>query len=256
MKNNLLLIAWQYQINKIPGLIIDTYRVYKYFLQLDYQISFITNILDEELPPEVIIQINNGELDRDILEFPEFLRNFYTEDVYTKLIQTSIICDNLVVYFSGHGEEETLILPNQNKISNSVLFQLATGRRNIFIVDCCNPGSLSYELVLEKFESKESKGSKESRDLPANILLIASSPETEKSLATKSGSLFTTSLFNYLQTVNFTEDITLITLVEKVSKATGQRVCCYSTIPILPLLPSFLYSQYDIILEEDCIKIY
>ncbi len=237
--NILYIVAWQYRINRLPGLLVDVYRVYRHFSELGFQIRYITNAGNEVIPEEALSHITSGDLDTGLFDFSEYLNKVVVEDVVEELSKQvpATIQDRVVVYFTGHGELGSLLTPDGFKVDNNVLLKLCSGGNNTLLLDCCHPLCLDFSLDNESWNFRTLGKCKNS------ILCITACRSEDKSLAGTIGSLFTTDFFRYLNNQREGPWASLSTMIETIRKNCGQRVVASCTIPGVPVIPSYLYSK-------------
>ncbi len=120
-------------------------------------------------------------------------------------LKQGIVDKKLMIYYTGHGIKQSMVMPDKlllsfAKFRDSVLSVINSDIEIFWILDCCNPNGLYLPFKLGKRGFDLSK--LEFKCVPNPILLITSSEETEKSIATKNESLFTKYLFPLLSSLN------------------------------------------------------
>lgn len=211
-----IIIGFEYHDEKIlPATIIDLYIAHnwmKTFMNDIYILTDIKKINDIDICNNAI---SEKYISDDIFSFIH-LNNIHIINNSDDLIENikNIIIkhshDNLVIYYTGHGINASILLPNNDLfvINNLkyLLCELLSNYSNIFwIMDCCNPNALylPFYFNYDHWELRDDK----IEYITQPIILITSSEEYEKSLATKCGSLFSKTLFKILKDMNDIENI-------------------------------------------------
>lgn len=211
-----ILIGFEYCFNSLPGTIIDIYHAYKWCKSFGCTIHVLTDIEFIKYPDNLQDAVNRKIAQSDLL-------TFYT-DIFAKdrigtvitnehnLIMNIIriltlgVSDNkLVIYYSGHGVKDSMVMPSKTLLSfvdfkENILNSLNPYVEIFWILDCCNPNGLHlpYKLDGNAFALSPSK----IECVLQPILLITSAEATEKSIATKLGSVFSRHLFRLLSLMN------------------------------------------------------
>jgi hypothetical protein len=264
MKRLAVILAWQYSGRQvpIPGLIVDVFRVWSFFRELGYKFLFVTNMKSEHIPHSAMSQITSSEIDGSIYNFSSFLQSVAVEDVESKFNQLSMTteveeADEILVYFSGHGENKKIILPNGEFMNSSALVNfIPSDKKKTIIFDCCNPDSLGCSLVWKdnKFVYRNESATvgpslSLKYDKRARILILASSEEEGTALAEDSGSLFTTCLIRLLKEMKKgTVKPNLEAIVEHM-KENRVQIKIYTNRPCLYSIPSHLYSKSTVVVD-------
>jgi hypothetical protein len=211
-----ILIGFEYRSNRdkaLPGALIDLYHAYtwcKSTIPVDqiYVLSDITNAMT----PSVKEAIDKKIDDPGLATFYQNLLHIHIVSDRDSLLaglgmaMTDYIEDDkLIVYYSGHGALESLVLPNSEKISflevrDSILRQVNDYTEVFCILDCCNPDGLHlpYKLTGNRFSLSSAKVD----CITQPMLLITSAESHEKSITTKYGSIFSRTLFRILTLMN------------------------------------------------------
>lgn len=207
-----LLIGFEYTSNCLPGAIIDIYHAYKWCKSWPCQINIITDIQsikDEDILYEAV---SNNITEDDLITFYDDVdKNIIKVKVdLIQAIEHILIgsCSKLIVYFSGHGVKDSMVLPDGSLLSfiefrDTILSMLNIDTEIFWILDCCNPSGLHlpYKLGDNIFKLSTSQ----INCITQPILLITSCESNEKSVATKYGSLFSRYLFYFLTIMNYND---------------------------------------------------
>ena len=202
-----ILIGFEYTFNSLPGALIDLYFAYNWCKGFGCQINVITDIKAVNNPDNLRNAVDRKIVDKGILSFYNKVdKSVITEkqkllDSISKIFNREIEDNKLVIYYSGHGVKESMILPDRSTIPftelrDHILNNIASYVEVFWILDCCNPNGLHLpcKLVENRFEISPHKVDY----MTQPILLITSSEPQEKSIATKAGSVFTRHLFKIL----------------------------------------------------------
>lgn len=278
---HIVLIGFEYKTNILTGTLFDLFYAYKWCetFMSHCNIKVFTDIYPIFDSDGSFIYRNKNILNEDIIKFYEsvnksivYNRNTFLSDINNYLQEYNI--NKLIVYYSGHGIDNNLLLPNEtllpfSEFKNNILSNVNKFTEIFTILDCCNPNKLNLPFKLNNNKFVLSHGEKEFISQP--MILIVSSDSTEKSIATNTGSLFSYCLFSYLISFNkkyepeFTNDrISIPTyknrnlrrLIGNITsnirkKHTGytQNVAIYSSYMIDPILWLWVGSNkdYDIV---------
>lgn len=266
-----LLIAFQYKRDKLEGAIIDLYHAYHWAKTLCSQIYMISDIV--EVDGNIIKHaVGRKIVDTGILNFyesPENPENKFVvnnqETFADALKRISLLDERLIVYYSGHGVKDSMVLPDHKLFAyvnfrNLIINNVCEYEEIFWIMDCCNPHGLNFPYVLKGNTFVLNKGNFECFTQP--ILLITSSNSEQKSVATRNGSLFTRHLFRLLKqldkyntTVNtnnrnllrITRD--LVSSIRKMYPDADQNVSIYSSYITDPLLWMWIGNRTDIVVD-------
>ena len=211
-----ILIGFEYVFNSLTGAIIDLYHAHKWCKSFNCDTYILTDIEFIKNSNNLQIAIDRKIVDKDILTFHNRVITKqkikpYVQNGYNLLVEIIDILkrgvqDNkLIIYYSGHGVKDSMVMPDKT------LLQFIDFRDNIlnivgpyveifWILDCCNPNGLHLPYKLEENSFVLSPSKVECVSQP--ILLITSSEASEKSIATKSGSVFSRHLFRLLTSLS------------------------------------------------------
>jgi hypothetical protein len=207
-----ILVGFEYSFNPLPGAIIDLYHCYKWLQSFNCETYVLTDIESIHDPDNLRHCIDKNIADSDLITFYDSISSkFIVRDGYElmtsiiRLIKTGVRNNKLVIYFTGHGVRTCLVMPNKSLLSfvdfrDNLLDNLEPYTEIFWILDCCNPSGLHLPYRLDGNLFVLSQGKIECVSQP--ILLITSSEPDEKSIATKSGSLFSRYLFRLLTSLN------------------------------------------------------
>lgn len=270
-----ILIGFEYNINKLPGVIIDLYHSYNFCQTFCDKIFVCTDI--EYIKDETLLQeaINDKIANDDLLTFYSKLEPLIIINDLLSVLKTILIngkIDKLIIYFSGHGSDGSVILPDNSLLSfddfkNCILDNISD-TEIFWILDCCNPQGLHlpYKLNGNRFTLSPNRF----HCVKQKIMLITSAENHEKSIATRSGSLFSRYLFRLLLILNlpfnYQEEQTiplhknrnlhrlvgsLTSSIRKFYTGYSQTVSIYSSYIQDPVLPMWIGSsnRYDIMTD-------
>ncbi len=202
-----LLIGFEYsEKHNLPGTILDLYNAWKWCQTFSRQIYILTDISEVS----DAIAYRHPEVTpfwSQVSKFPVHNLGKLQETLSTTLQETM---DRVVIYYTGHGLQNSLLLPDQSQWSSLAFRDYILGRLNFeteifWILDCCNPQGLNLPYQLENNRFVVSKETLECVTQP--ILLITSSNSQEESVATRDGSLFSRYLFENLSLLNSIGDL-------------------------------------------------
>lgn len=167
------------------------------------------------------------------------------------------VSDKLVIYFSGHGREESMVLPDNTYVPfvtlrNSVSQSIPQSCEVFWILDCCNPDGMHLPFRLQQNQFRVS--SRKISCVPQPMLLITSCEPHEQSVALASGSIFTRYLFQQLVKLdNSNRNLrrfmgTLASAIRTLHTGYAQTVSIYASYIMDPVLWLWIgqYRSYDI----------
>ena len=203
-----LLIGFEYTFNSLTGAIVDLYHASTWCKSFGCRIHILTDIdgvKDINNLKEVVERKIAGA---DLLTFYDRISSktiignrvsLLTEAV--NILERGIPDKKLVIYYSGHGVKDSMVMPDRTLLPfvdfrDNILKNIDCDVEIFCILDCCNPSGmhLPYKLINNEFVLSPTKIECVSQP----ILLITSSETNEKSIATKSGSVFSRHLFRIL----------------------------------------------------------
>lgn len=267
-----ILIGFEYKTNSLPGAIIDLYQANKWCQSFGCITHILTDIESIDNTDNLRHAVNRKIADKHLLTFdPKRTIIHDKDDLHVQLLNIlRTMSDNrLVIYYSGHGVKECMMLPDGTllpfvEFRDYVLDNINPYVEIFWILDCCNPNGLylPYKLEKNKFMLSPSKV----QCVLQPILLITSSESNEKSVTTKLGSLFTRNIFRLLTRMNEDSLIkdgilpnyrnrnlrrlmgNLTSSIRKMHTGYAQTVSIYSSYTIDPVLWMWVGSRrsYDI----------
>jgi len=249
-----VLIGFYYEHRPIPGVFVDLFKAYMACIRFCSRVTVLTDKHQPVLPPNIIDQIAAGQVDGEILGFPQRDISYRAVANYSQL--ESELCallpqdDHILLYYSGHGVRDALIMPDGESIPVTHIRSLLTGKMRphgqlFFILDCCHTCGLylPYKLSFDRFRLTD-----DGRLTTSRILLITATQEDQKAVSTQRGSLFSELLFQELTAIIYqrnTPDLRrLIADINKSMKPLHpeypQTATIYSSHPMLPVLWGWL----------------
>ena len=285
-----ILIGFQYSHDRfLPGIIIDLYQMHRYLLQCGHHpgsILVVTDITQDVRSATVRNAIVDGVVDANILSFIEDLRRMAslvtvdTESTVNTPRSVLGLCltealsqdERVFIYYTGHGITLPTRYPGQPLrggclmpdytvwLMEDFLTLLVERCRNhqslVCWFDCCGMGDilLPYRLVNGRFRLDQTTERTAKRST-ADILIMTSTSNDEKSVASSFGSAFTRTLIRLLSSgtkpihPDYTSGSTrsLPTLIEQTNGAVTalkvghqQTINVVASLPIRPELPSWL----------------
>jgi len=211
----------------LPGIPVDLYQAYSHSKTISKNILVFTDINKDYHTSILKRAILEGYVDSNLLSFIEDIKekkhhqlynskkingydmnNFDT--VISKFVQN---IDRLFIYYTGHGKNGNMILPDYTQVSLDYLKDLISKYSNkkcecVIILDCCESNGMSLPYQYKKLDQdnntnidkKPLKGFKlvHKNFIHQHILCLSSSQLTENSSATRSGSIFTRIFFDYM----------------------------------------------------------
>lgn len=290
-----ILIGFQYSHDRfLPGIIVDLYQIYRYLLRCGHHpgsILVVTDIVQDVRSTTVRNAILDGVVDANILSFVEDLRRSASlvtvsgtstgttaQNTLTFCLSEALNQDEKVfVYYTGHGMTLPVRYPGQPLRGGclmpdytiwlmddflSLLVKCCRSQQTLVCwFDCCGMGEicLPYRLVDSRFRLDQTL-EREAKRSTANILIVASTSNDEKSVASSFGSAFTRTLVRLLchrsedryGRGSTDEDKTLPSLIRRTNEAITalkvghrQTINVVASLPIRPELPTWLLKLED-----------
>jgi hypothetical protein len=207
-----ILIGFEYKNDILPGTLIDLYHCHKWCKSFGCTINILTDI--KEINTELLYNaIANKLANKSLLNFYDITKPIIIFDnlidELLNILKQKIIDDKLIVYYTGHGVlYDNLVMPNENLLSmkklKSIILENVPKSTEIFLIfDCCNPDGMGLPFKLKNNSFVLSSTDMKLVDfIEHKVLLITSSANHQKSVATQLGSLFTRYLFKILIDMN------------------------------------------------------
>ena len=256
------LIGFQYsQLNnhnkKLPGIIIDLYKVYCFLISKGWkedEIIIFSDIIKDDSTNILRNAILEKIVDSDILTFIEDCKErkqyilFTSHNHYNNFSSIFISKENTkdikhyFVYYTGHCKDGNLILPNNTLLSLELFRDYIKTEKVICIMDCCE-GGIELPFVLHNKVYRCKQNLKKEDFINTEMVCISSSLENEKSITSQSGSFFTRNLLEILDSSQ-----SLSNILEKVRKSNQinkeikQTATISVSLPHISYLFGFLYS--------------
>lgn len=209
-----ILIGFEYTFNSLTGAIIDLYNAHKWAGTHSFgcDITVITDIDSIKDQDNLQNVVSRGLAEADLLTFYSRIgskiivrdaKNLLTEII--RILKLGIPDNKLIIYYSGHGVKDSMVMPDRTLLPfvdfrDNILNILDPYVEIFWILDCCNPNGLHLPYKLEGNQFVLSPCQVQCVSQP--VLLITSSEASEKSIATKSGSVFSRHLFRLLTAMN------------------------------------------------------
>lgn len=269
-----ILIGFHYPLIKtIPGTIMDLYHAYRFCRLCGYKIHILTDMRNISYTDTMNRAVRHNVVDSGIRRFmtdvSQYNLIYHKEDLIKTIKDIELGEDEkLFVYYSGHGVPDAIVLPNQERYSilefRDLVLSICQDNTDIFwIMDCCNPNGmyLPFKLNNKRFRLSASEDDIKSMisAVSNKILLITSSSEEQKSVATAFGSLFTRFLFDTLGNLTVRDDkpgiypklagrprnrnlVTIIRFIEYKVKAVAQEYPQTVNVYTTQISPTVLWS--------------
>lgn len=201
-KRKAILIGFEYENGKkLPGIIVDIYKVYHFLKKISWEDSEIVVFTDitKDYNTEILkVAIVEKTVDSEILTFIEDLKEkeqyieFKSHNHYNNFQSyISNLPNYAFIYYSGHSKNENLILPNNALISLDFFRDMLKSEETFLVMDCCEGGiNLPFILHENLFRLEY-----DTSFIKSEMICISSSLDNEKSITSRTGSLFTRYLF-------------------------------------------------------------
>lgn len=207
-----ILIGFEYTFNSLTGALIDLYHASKWCKSFNCDIHVLTDINFIKDIDNLQHVVDRRIADSDLLTFYDsIISKTIIRDGASllmsiiKILQIGVPDNKVIIYYSGHGVKDSMVMPDRTLLPfidfrNNILEILESYAELFWILDCCNPNGLHLPYKLDGNNFMLSPTKIECVSQP--ILLITSSEVNEKSIATKSGSVFSRHLFRLLSQLN------------------------------------------------------
>ena len=243
----------------IPGISIDLYKAYMLFSSMCDRVIVITDMVKPVLPYNIADQIIQGRVDGDIFAFPSKQVEYVVVGDYLELKNALIRLlkdDKVILYYSGHGESNGVLMPNGECIDltvfKSLLLDNISSQTQLFIMmDCCHTNGLGLAFRLSNGYMRLNPNNKVLNLINKDVVLITSNDLDQKAVSTQNGSLFSEVLFDELRLIRAGKAKALLTpltirINQRMKDAkTGHNQTCnvYASLPALPILWGWLANQ-------------
>ena len=259
------LIGFQYsQLNnhnkKLPGIIIDLYKVYCFLISKGWkedEIIIFSDIVKDDSTNILRNAILEKIVDSDILTFIEDCKErkqyilFTSHNHYNNFSSIFISKENTkdikhyFVYYTGHCKDGNLILPNNTLLSLELFRDYLKIEKVICIMDCCE-GGIELPFVLHNKVYRCKQNLKKEDFINTEMVCISSSLENEKSITSQSGSFFTRNLLEILDSSqslsNILEKVRKSNQITQINREIKQTATISVSLPHISYLFGFLYS--------------
>jgi hypothetical protein len=251
--NGAILMGFNYQNNHneyLPGIIVDLYLMYKYChdtLKIPKnQINIITDIKKREDP--VAYAIIAGIVDSNIIDFIQEIKSYITQydnlsfhqqiDNVLKLYNQTNSIDNFLFYYTGHGKDGYLKLPEKKTLSlitlrDLIFNNLSSHTYILWILDCCHTSNADLPFYFDYKYNYLTLVNNESI-FKNKCLLITSCSDDNKTTATIKGSNFTRELVSLFKNSDIRTCKSLIKSLPKDSQI-------HTTFSNMYIIPSWIY---------------
>lgn len=248
---NAILIGFEYTVNSLIGTMADLTQAYKWCRSFGCVINILTDINHDRLINAMHVKDSRTLTDNIV-----------------KILNKGIPDGKLIIYYSGHGLNDSMVLPDRTLLPfvdfrDIILNNIQPYVEIFWVLDCCNPNGLHlpYKLEGNRFVLSPDK----IQCVTQPILLITSSEAKEKSIATKTGSVFTLHLFRLLTSLNAEHNTDVIptsknrnlrrlignlrSSIRRMYTGYEQTVSIYSSYVVDPILWMWIGSnkKYDIV---------
>lgn len=250
----------------LPSAITDIYRVYSAHFKLGHRIYIGSDIIKASKPKGIVNLLADDSIGEDFVPFIERdfvkMRTLISDrDTLINFLNGISITDDhhLIFYYTGHGHKNSFRLPDKEVFSSfelrDKLLKLDGGKvatpdsQILIILDCCNPHGLYLPFRLNLTDEEEIKYIHISKNFVIpQILLIASTDETEISEAFRDESPFTKFLYKALFDSRKPYDLRSIVVYinSKVNRLISQKCVVYSSRVSIEMFWSWVVSKYDI----------
>lgn len=211
MNKVVFIISFQYSGKRyLPGAAIDVYHAYKWARGITNSIYVFTDFsLDNIEIPSCVL--DDKIVEEDVVTLFKIIGRMVTsgnnKDDLLSWLHNISWSNRVIIYYSGHGKKKELLLPNGEQLCThtlrDVIKQETQDNCEVFIIyDCCNPNNLDLPFQLKGNTFVNADNMLTAKFCKQKILLMASSRQEEKSVATPYGSLFTRHLFNTLRSLD------------------------------------------------------
>ena len=162
-----------------------------------------------------------------------------------------------ILFYSGHGKNGNMILPNDDEINFNDLIQFLSmsikqKSQILFVIDCCSIGKLNLT-----FKYNDGWYEYQSKNYYEHNILTFTSSHKEKSISTNYGSLFTKHFLKNLNLYHFNDIITNIDdgiisdSLNIKNKIEIPKISIYSSYIFLDMLwPWLVNSKFELLTDQ------
>ena len=262
MKKVAILLGFSYLGTEsyLPGINVDLYRMYKWCQKAQFDDVHVVTDICNETAEDLQELVTKHEVGQDVFVFVEELERKGILSRYSgisKLLSTLLEhvhnADSILFYFTGHGKNRSLLLPNRETLTFdrlfSTLFCRSTDEHQILVVlDCCHNDNIHMPFTLEgdKFKVRKAKtpniGDDKRNYFLGEILCLVSSLSSQKSYTSSQGSVFTQVLSKCLAK-KIRKCSSIVRAINEESKKMGTEAQVYSSSPCLYRLWPWIYKK-------------
>lgn len=197
-----IILCFQYNINKLEGGLFDIYRVYKYYKKINYNIIIYTDINKIENNYWIKLLLDENLIYDDIYYFnKEFIIVNELKQFNLNNIKEKNNINKIIFYYSGHFSDNNILFPNNELLNIKDLynyFNIFDKLEKIFMIfDCCKLSNMNMTF---KYFNNSWILNKEITFNNKEILIITSNYQNI-SISSSTGSLFTKYLFDFFNLI-------------------------------------------------------
>lgn len=264
-----IIIGFQYEGKyKIPGILIDMFRVYLFAKKAKMKVMVITDIEKDNEDKELSKAISLKNCDSRIFSFIQSLQQrgeyqYWTSLPYLKHIITTFLSsppnsleegegrggekeERLFFYYTGHAKNKELLFPDLTLTPTEEVTEIIPQNQIFFLFDCCNasyvdlPFLLTMDFSVSRYRTTAvTRGgmyylhTSTSNFTSKEVICLTSSMVDEDALATWTGSTFTQLFFQTLETYEKERNIHII--LKKIQEVLKGKQSCraYASHPTL-----------------------
>ena len=277
-----IIIGFQYEGKyKIPGILIDMFRVYLFAKKAKMKVMVITDIEKDNEDKELSKGISLKNCDSRIFSFIQSLQQrgeyqYWTSLPYLKHMISSFLSppfhkseegegkgegreeegeERLFFYYTGHAKNKELLMPDLTLTPTEEFTENIPQTQLFFLFDCCNasyvdlPFLLTMDFSVSRYRTTAvTKGgmyylhTSTSNFTPKEIICISSAMVDEDAIATWTGSTFTQLFFQTLELYENERNVhQILKKIQEVLK--GKQSCrAYASHPTLIVLFPWLFN--------------
>ncbi len=250
-----IIIGFEYK-EDLKSTITDIYQAYSFYRDIGYNIHIASDIEHAINPEDTSSLLISNTVDEYFLDFIsnkfDKIRTLVKDsnEFITFIKQIKVPDSNLIFYYTGHGVDGKLQLPNNELLGDIVLNDMIidlvgnkVDSKILAIFDCCDPHGMylpfKYNINTEQLDLEIDRTV---QFYLTEIIIITSSDIHEKTIAIYNESLFTKYLFKLFRDKTETYDYDNIIkyvkkgIKENDGKVTPGNVSIFSSSPILSTL--------------------